>query len=248
MIFFIEGKDNEINSALNDLRAALSLNTTQVSLKTDDISDCGAYVVAEISDVQACIQSGISPNRIIGIGYSSSSYIDNPITNGLHRHYTTSRKYHSDAIELPFGYSSSNTVKELKCPKTIGIVADFTPPHLLDLDLYEYLYNPHCDDSAKYDVLVYASNDDRYSRSVRQCISSGIPIIGYTSIPLIGELVEKGLAFELHENDDFENTITNTISYISSNIEWQLTNSIDLFKYTNDFMNWDSWIYELGNL
>jgi hypothetical protein len=247
MIFFIEGKDTEINAALNDLRAALPLDTKQVSLKTDDISDCAEYVVAEISDVKACIQSGISPNRIIGIGYSRSSYIDNPNTNGLHRHYTTSRKYHPDATELPFGYSSANKVKELKYPKTIGIVADFTPPRLSDLDLYEYLYNPQSD-NAKYDILVYASDDDRYSRSIRHAIASGIPIIGYTSIPLIGELVERGLAFALDKEDDFENAITNTVSYIGSNIQWQLINSVDLFKYAGDFMNWDRWIYELERL
>jgi hypothetical protein len=65
---------------------------------------------------------------------------------------------------------------------------------------------------------------------------------------LIAELVERGLAFELDENDDFENTIINTISYISCNTPWQLMNSVNLFKYAADNMNWDRWIYELSNL
>jgi hypothetical protein len=247
MIYFIEGKDTEINAAFNDLRAALPYDTKQVSLKTDDISNCDNYVVAEISDVEECIRYGISPNRIVGIGYSSSSYIDSPNINDLHRHYTTSQQYHPDAIELPFGGYSSNSIKEIKRPHTIGIVSDFTPAPLKDIDLYEYLHNPQCHD-AKYDILVYASNDDRCSRAIRHAIVSGIPIIGYTSIPLIAELVEQGLAFGLNENDDFENALTNTIYYIDSNIQWQLTNSVALFKYASEVMNWDRWIYELERL
>ena len=244
MIYFVEGKDNEINAALNDLRAALPLSTESVSLNQKGIGNSNDFFVTEISDVKDCIQSGIAANRIIGIGYSSSSYLDNPITDGLHRHYTTSQKYHPDAIELQFGYSSSNTVKQIQTPKTIGIYSDCTPPHLSDLESYEYLHNPQ-DGDCKYDILVYASEDDRYSRSVRHAIASGIPIIGYTSIPLIAELVEKELAFELDKNDDFENAITNTISYIGCNAPWQLMNSVNLFKYANDFLNWDRWIYEL---
>jgi hypothetical protein len=164
----------------------------------------------------------------------------------LHRHYGTSQTYHANATVIPFGYFGGSCIKQLNTPRTIGIHSDFIPPDLKDLDGYSYIPEPS--DRDEYDVLVYASHNDRNSRSIRHAVSRGIPIIGYTSVPLIAELVKEGLAFELVEKDDFAGVIPNTIHYIGSNPAWQLNNSIGLFKYARTVMNWDKWIYELEHL
>jgi hypothetical protein len=248
MINFVEGHDNEINAFLNDLRNAVSLkvDTLAISLNQNDIMSLCGYFVVEVSDVQRCIEAGVNPQQIIAIGYSSSSYYNHATLEGCHRHYVTSRIYNQFATELPLGYSSASRVRQFMMPKRIGLICDSIVPHLRDLDEYTYIYNPS--DFDTFDVLVYASHNDRFSRVIRRAISEGIPIIGYTSVPLIAELVEVGLALELKESDDFEITITNTICYIGSSIPWQMTNSVALFKYAKDFMNWDRWIYELEHI
>lgn len=198
MIYFVEGRDDEINASFDELRNVVSRRvggSLSVCLTQTDISKSAGYVIAEISDVQRCIDSGVSPNRIIGIGYSLSSYYGKPTVDGLHRHYVTSKMYNSVAIEIPFGYTSSVAIKELSHPKSIGIISDFIPPHLNDLEEYSYVYNPKDDEN--FDVLVYASHNDRYSRLIRRAVSCGKPIIGYTSVPLIHDLVKHGLAFDL---------------------------------------------------
>lgn len=249
MIYFIEGRDDEINASFDELRNAVSRRvggTLSVCLTQTDIGKSSGYVVAEISDVQRCIDSGISADRIVGIGYSHSSYYGKPTVDGLHRHYTTSKMYNPAAVEIPFGYTHLAAIQPLSCPKIIGIVSDFIPPHLGDLEEYSYVHTPK--DDEHFDVLVYASHNDRYSRLIRRAVSCGKPIIGYTSVPLISDLVKHGLAFELKECDDFENVVTNTMWYIASNIPWQLNNSISMFTYARDYMNWDCWSYELEHL
>jgi hypothetical protein len=248
MIYFIKGCDEEINLLLNDLKQATAerFECMDVCLNKANISNTLGHVVCEISDVQRCINAGVSPNRIIGIGYSKSSYHNNPITEGLCRHYVTSSVYNPNATKISFGCIRGNGVKKLNTPRSIGIHSDFALPKLKDLDSHSYILKPSDNDA--YDILVYASHNDRYSRCIRKAISSAIPIIGYKSIPLIGELIEEGLAFELDESDDFESTITNTINYISYNPQWQLLNSMGLFKYARTVMNWDQWIYELEHL
>jgi hypothetical protein len=249
MIYFVKGRDEEIISSLNDLMKAVScrFECMEVCVNSTDISKAHGYVLCEIADAYRCIHFGVSPSRIVGIGYSKSSYYGKPHIDGLHRHYVTNKAYNSKAIPVPFGYSNGTGIKELNIPRVIGIHSDFMPPRLNDLDGYSYLEEPNGNNGV-YDVLVYASHNDRNSRSVRHAIACGIPIIGYTSIPLISELVKEGLAFELDERDDFKNVISNTIHYIGSNPQWQLMNSIALFKYAQTSMNWDQWIYELERL
>lgn len=248
MIYFVEGRDEEFNRSLDDLQAAISHHSSikRVSLKRNNFSGSMHRVVAEISDVQHCIECGVDPHRIIGIGYSRSSYYGKPTIEGIHQHYVTHRSYSSSGIVMPFGYTLDRGIKEICMPKVIGLHAEFMPPHLKDLKEYSYLYEPN--DDREYDVLVYASNNDRYLRSLRRAVASGIPIIGYRSVPMIADLIDDGLAFELHEDDDFENALTNTLTYIGSNPHWQLHNSLRLFERAKKHMNWDVWIDEFKSL
>jgi hypothetical protein len=248
MIYFVKGRDEEINSSLNDLMkvASRKFECMEVCLNNTDISKAHGYVVCEISDVQRCVHFGVSPSRIVGLGYSKSSYYGNPCLDGLHRHYVTSHLYDQNATKIEFGYSSVNNIKELNTPKVIGIHSDLMLPHLTNLYEYSYVLEPSANNA--YDVLVYASHNDRYTRSIRHAVARGIPIIGYTSVPLIAELVKEGLAFELQEKDDFAHVIPNTIHYIGSDAAWQLNNSMGLFRYARTKLNWDKWIYELEHL
>jgi hypothetical protein len=208
------------------------------------------HVVAEICDIQHCLDHGISKDRIIGIGYSQSSYVDAPDLTGLHRHYTSSRDYHNSATVLPFGYTPESARKDICIPNIIGIRCD----HTYNTPLLEYSH-PHMFinqpyDNESFDVYIHASSDDRNSRIIRKAIAAGIPIIGYTThMPILKHLlIEHKLGFELKESDDFDNTLSHTISYIGANIQFQIMNSMELFRYAKAHLNWDRWIYEFSHL
>lgn len=249
MIYFVKGVDDEINSALEDLRkeASRKFNTATIDVHECDIDELDdGYIVAEMCDVPKCLSLGIDHAKMIGIGYSCSSYIGFPKNLCIHRHFVTSRAYNSSGKVVPFGYSSQSKIKSILDPKIIAVCADFEIPHLKNLDDYKYVINP--DDHEQFDILVYATSTDRYSRIIRRAVSEGIPTVGYNTTPLMKDLIDNELAFELDPSDDFENAITNTISYISSNIPWQLFNSVGLFKYSQQNLNWDKWLYELEHL
>lgn len=249
MIYFVKGVDEEINAALEDLRKEASgkFNTATVDLCECDINKLDdGYYVAETCDVPKCLSLGIDHAKMIGIGYSCSSYIGFPKNLYIHRHFVTSREYDRSAKVVPFGYSSHRKIKSILDPKTIAVYADFEIPKLTNLDDYKYVINP--DDHEQFDILVYATSTDRYSRIIRRAVSEAVPIIGYNATPIMKDLIDNELAFELDPSDDFENAITNTISYISSNVPWQLFNSVALFKYSQQNLNWDKWLYELEHL
>lgn len=246
MIYFLKGKDEEINLSFNDLRKATAHCVSSEIISMDDVRNniVDSYVVAEMSNVLECCQHGLNPNKIIGIGYSESSYYNHKTPRNLYRHYSAIEYICSGVDFMPFGQPPDiRPIRNFCKPQRIGVVCDFVAPRIDDLT---YIYNPR--DTDEIDALVYASYDDRRQRILRRCVSTGIPIIGYARVPLLKHLIADGLAFELKETDDFKNCVYNTLMYIGSNVPWQLKNSLGLFNYTKNNLNWKRWEHAFSTI
>jgi len=124
-------------------------------------------------------------------------------------------------------------IKPLKSSfTTVGLVSDGGKPLIWSDDVITVIDDPSPNDS--YDVLVYLSCCGRRVDTIQKAIREATPIIGYKTCPLMEDLINRELAFELLDSDDHMQAVYNTVMYIGSDPAWQIMNTFSLFRYSKE--------------